>query len=127
MFANYNYDEFPIVKIDLSGTIENNYDFSNFTNNWILLYENKIFFEFVFDTYNCGLVNPKYCIYTAFFIKSLKKRKIQYLKKSTIYVYNKYIFRLLKFIFFIEKPVAPVTIIFINTNTQERYHENIEI
>ena len=30
MFANYNYNDFPIVKVDLSGNIENNEDFLNF-------------------------------------------------------------------------------------------------
>ena len=112
MFANYDYTNFPLVKIDLSGTIENNVDFLNFTNQWLKLYDNKSYFEFIFNTYNCGLINPKYCLYTALFIKKIKQKKIQYLKKSTIYVYNKYIFHLLKIIFYIEKPVAPIDIIF---------------
>jgi|TARA_Y100000816_G_scaffold16274_1_gene10698 hypothetical protein len=112
MFANYNYNDFPIVKVDLSGNIENNEDFLNFTNQWLQLYNKKQEFEFIFDTYNCGLINPKYCLYTALFIKKIKQEKIQYLKKSIIYVYNKYIFHLLKIIFYIEKPVAPIDIIF---------------
>ena len=112
MFANYDYINFPLVKIDLSGTIKDNNDFLNFTNQWLKLYDNEITFEFIFNTYNCGLINPKYCLYTALFIKKIKQKKIQYLKKSTIYVYNKYIFHLLKIIFYIEKPVAPVEILF---------------
>ena len=112
MFANYDYINFPLVKIDLSGTIKDNNDFLNFTNQWLKLYDNEIYFEFIFNTYNCGLINPKYCLYTALFIKKIKQKKIQYLKKSTIYVYNKYIFHLLKIIFYIEKPVAPVEILF---------------
>tara|TARA_B100000963_G_scaffold143019_1_gene124514 strand:+ start:1732 stop:2115 length:384 start_codon:yes stop_codon:yes gene_type:complete len=112
MFANYNYNDFPIVKVDLSGNIENNEDFLNFTNQWLQLYNKKQEFEFIFDTYKCGLINPKYCLYTALFIKKIKQEKIQYLKKSIIYVYNKYIFHLLKIIFYIEKPVAPIDIIF---------------
>jgi hypothetical protein len=114
MFANYDYTNFPLVKIDLSGTVKNNDDFLNFTNQWLELYDNKIYFEFIFNTYNCGLINPKYCLYTALFIKKIKQQKIQYLQKSTIFVYNKYIFQLLKIIFYIEKPVAPVEIIFYN-------------
>ena len=35
MFANYDYTNFPLVKIDLSGNIENNDDFLNFTNQWL--------------------------------------------------------------------------------------------
>jgi hypothetical protein len=127
MFANYDYTNFPLVKIDLSGTIENNDDFLNFTNQWLKLYDNKINFEFIFNTYNCGLINPKYCLYTALFIKKIKQKKIQYLKKSTIYVYNKYIFHLLKIIFYIEKPVAPVSIIFYNKLNNSTITEIINI
>ena len=73
MFANYDYTNFPLVKIDLSGNIENNDDFLNFTNQWLELYNNKKYFEFIFDTSKCGLINAKYCIYTALFIKKIMK------------------------------------------------------
>ena len=113
MFAKYNFDKFPIVYIDISGTINNDSDFSNFTNEWLLLYNNCQDFEFVIDTKNAGIINIKYCIYMAFFIKTIKKKPIQYLKKSKIYIYNYYIFTLFKLIFQIEKPVAPVELILI--------------
>tara|TARA_Y100000992_G_C20892092_1_gene316850 strand:- start:130 stop:513 length:384 start_codon:yes stop_codon:yes gene_type:complete len=125
MFANYDYTNFPLVKIDLSGNIENNDDFLNFTNQWLELYDNKNYFEFIFDTSKCGLINAKYCIYTALFIKKIKQQKIQYLKKSKIYVYNKYIFQLLKIIFYIEKPVAPVEIIYYNELNNSKISEII--
>lgn len=127
MFAKYDYSNFPLVKIDLSGNIKNNEDFLNFTNQWLKLYDNEKEFEFIFNTYNCGLINPKYCLYTALFIKKIKQRKIQYLKKSTIYVYNKYIFHLLKIIFYIEKPVAPINIIFYDKLNNLKIIENIDI
>lgn len=127
MFAYFNYIDFPIVKVDLSGSIKDNDDFSNFTNQWLKLYNNENYFEFIFNTYNCGLINPKYCLYTALFIKKIKQKKIQYLKKSTIYVYNKYIFQLLKIIFYIEKPVAPVEIIFYNKLNNSKITQTINI
>lgn len=127
MFAKYDYSNFPLVKIDLSGNIKNNEDFLNFTNQWLKLYDNEKEFEFIFNTYNCGLINPKYCLYTALFIKKIKQKKIQYLKKSTIYVYNKYIFHLLKIIFYIEKPVAPINIIFYDKLNNLKIIENIDI
>ena len=37
MFATYDYSNFPIVKIVLQGSILDDNDFSNFTNNWINL------------------------------------------------------------------------------------------
>ena len=60
-------------------------------------------------------LNIKYCP-NFIFIKSIKKQKIQYLKNSKIYVYNKYIYKLLQIIFYIEKPVAPVEILLYNND-----------
>ena len=116
MVAIYDITNFPIVKVDLSGNIYNNYDFNIFTSNWLDLYKLKQNFEFEFDTKNIGYINPIYCLYTALFIKSIKKQNPQYLKKSKIYVYNNYIFKLAQFIFYIEKPVAPIELILINKN-----------
>jgi len=122
MFANFDYSAFPVVLVDLSGTINNDAQFTHFTENWLQLYEDQSEFEFIFETQNMSsaFISPKYCLYVAFFIRSLKKKKIQYLKKSKIYVYNKYIFRLLKIIFYIEKPVAPVELIFIDANDERK-------
>lgn len=113
-FSYYNYDNFPDVYVELSGNINNNEDFTEFTSKWIELYENKKDFNFIFNTKNIGFIHPKYCLFVALFIKTIKKRKIQYLKYSTINVYNKYIYKLLKIVFYIEKPVAPVVINFLD-------------
>jgi len=124
MVAIYDYTNFPIIKVDLSGNINTNDDFQNFTSQWLDLYKYKQNFEFEFDTKNTGYINPIYCLYTAIFIKSIKKQNPQYLKKSKIYVYNRYIFKLAKIIFYIEKPVAPVELILIN-NDGSQIIENI--
>jgi hypothetical protein len=125
MVAIYDYTNFPLIKVDLSGSISNSSDFRSFTAPWLQLYTLKNYFEFEFDTKNIGFVNPIYCIYTALFIKSIKKQNPQYLLKSKIYVYNKYIFKLAKYIFLIEKPVAPLELILINEdNTQSIQYFN---
>jgi|TARA_B110000858_G_scaffold198501_1_gene265824 hypothetical protein len=111
MFANYNYEKFPIINVSL-GSINNDNDFKEFTDKWLELYDRKTKFSFIFDTSRVGYIHPKYSIYMAIFIKLLKKKPIQYLESSTIYVYNNFIYNLLKLIFNIEKPVAPVTIIY---------------
>ena len=111
MFANYNYEKFPIINVSL-GSINNDNDFKEFTDKWLELYDRKTKFSFIFDTSRVGYIHPKYSIYMAIFIKLLKKKPIQYLESSTIYVYNNFIYNLLKVIFNIEKPVAPVTIIY---------------
>ncbi len=111
MFAEYNYNEFPYVRVKFSNTIENNEDFDSFLAGWIDLYNQKKNFTFIFDTTNVGFVNPKYCIKMAMFIHNLKQREIQYLQQSFIIVSSKIVERLLELIFFLQKPVAPVYII----------------
>jgi len=82
MVAIYDYTNFPIVKVDLSGNITTDDDFQNFTSQWLELCKLKTDFEFEFNTINTGYINPIYCLYTAFFIKSIKQQTPQYLKKS---------------------------------------------
>ena len=54
MFANFDYSTFPVVLVDLSGTINNDKQFTHFTESWLKLYENMREFEFIFDT-SCGI------------------------------------------------------------------------
>ena len=49
MFANYNYEKFPIVNVSL-GSIDSDNDFKEFTDKWLELYDNKKKFSFIFDT-----------------------------------------------------------------------------
>jgi hypothetical protein len=109
MFAVFDHDEFPIVKVTLNN-LENRQDFENFLNEWLKLYDNNEYFSFEFDTRNVGFINPKYSILMSLFIRELKNRDIQYLTSSRIYVYNKFTKYLLDLIFFIQKPVANVYI-----------------
>ena len=73
MVAIYDLSEFPIVKVDISGSILNDDDFNDFTSKWLNIYKYKKNFEFIFDTKNIKYINPLYCIYTAIFIRSIKK------------------------------------------------------
>ena len=124
MWANYDYTHFPLINVTFNENINNDKEFEDFLNEWKSLYEKEKKFEFIFDTKNCLYINPKYCINVSYFIKKLKKEENQYLKKSTIYVYNKVIWYLLKLIFSIETPIAPVYIIYINN---ENNIENQEL
>ena len=90
MFATFDNSDFPNVKVTLSKTIIDRNDFENFLQEWLKLYDNKQYFTFIFDTQNVGFINPKYSILMSLFIKELKKRDIQYLEKSHIYVYNNF-------------------------------------
>ena len=53
-------------------------------------------------------ISIKYAIKMTLFIKSLRKEPYHYLQKSLILVNDKYIKRLLDFVFTLQSPVAPV-------------------
>lgn len=111
MFSIYDYTEFPLVKVSFDGTIQNEQDFFMFTEQWIKLYEDQKEFNFEFDMKNMGLVNPYWSYRMATFISELKKREIHYLTSSKIINVNNFTYYLLKIIFAIQSPVAPVFII----------------
>ena len=124
MFAKFNYDEFPIVNVKFK-KINNNDDYKAFINKWLLLYQNKKNYSFVFDTTEMGLVNPKYAIKIASFIKDLKKLPIQYLQQSLIIINNKSTELLLKLIFSIQKPISKVYLIRNKEEVKDVYNKSI--
>lgn len=112
MFAQYDYSNFPEVKVTFHGTIKDPNDFLWFTQQWINLYVDQKEFQFLFDMKDIGLVNPYYSYKMASFISELKQHPIQYLTKSTIININSFTKYLLWIIFKIQKPVAPVEMIY---------------
>ena len=96
--------------VKINSRIENDNDFQLFLNHWKLLYKNKKYFTFIFDTKDVNWIPIKYSIKMALFIKELKKEEHQYLQKSIINIYSENVNLLLNFIFIIQKPVAPVEI-----------------
>ena len=108
-------ENFPTIKVNFGENITAE-DFTKLTSNWLNWYLYKLKFNIEFDTFQLKSVNPKYCLYMAFFIKKIKKQNPQYLEYSKIKIYNKYIFKLAEIIFKIEKPVARVYLIFIENN-----------
>lgn len=134
MMTNYDYSEYnekSIVKITFGETISDDNDFNDFLNKWLKLYENKKDFTFIFNCENIGYVPFKYCIKMALFIRTLRRKDYQYLKKSIIYIPNPKIKRLLDIIFYIQPPVAPVYILndlkFIDDILQNNIPINTEI
>ena len=61
----------------------------------------------------------KYAIKMTLFIKNLRKQPYHYLQKSLILVDDKYIKRLLDFVFTLQSPVAPVYLWQIDSNDSE--------
>ena len=118
MFAEYNYDNFPIVSVIFSETISNENEFDQFLRQWLELYHNQKDYLFLFDTRKMNNIPFKYSIKMALFIKKLRKQPYHYLQKSLIVVNNNKIKKLLDFVFTMQSPVAPVYI----WNTEELNH-----
>lgn len=130
MFAKYNTDSHPKVEVTFGKTIKNDEDYKDFVRGWLKLYHNETPFYFLMDTSNTGLVPVKYCFEMGRFIDYLKKNKKPYLKYSIILVKNQFVLTLLKLIFKISRPVAPVYIVknhddFINLDHQLKLNNTI--
>ena len=118
MFFNFDLTNFPLVYIDLSGSINNDIEFKLFTEKWLDLYNQNQNFYFIFNTKNLLSSDIRYVFYMAIFIKKIKLLKKTNLISSKILLYNSYIYKLATFIFYIEKPIAPIELILMD------YHEN---
>ena len=108
MWAEYCELGFPIVQVQMKGTIKDDQDFYNFTSGWLEYYKRKQDFVFIFDTTDVGFVNIKYAFKMANFVKELKKQDIQYLKHSIIVTNNWWTKFLLKIIFMLQSPVCSI-------------------
>ena len=123
MFAEFNYDNFPIVFVTFSENINSENEFDQFLNEWLILYHNRRDFSYIFDTRNMKNISIKYAIKMTLFIKNLRKEPYHYLQKSLILVNDKRIKRLLDFVFTLQSPVAPVYLWHIDSGHTE--NENI--
>ena len=120
MFAHYNYDNFPIVFVTFSESINSETEFDQFLNEWLLLYHNQRDFSYIFDTRNMKNISIKYAIKMTLFIKNLRKQPYHYLQKSLILVNDKHIKRLLDFVFTLQSPVAPVYLWQVNSDELDK-------
>ena len=124
MWCKVDKTNFPIIKISFTKDKQIEEEFDLFLKEWLELYEQKKEFYFIFDTCDLGLLNVKYAYKMSKFIKELKKKDKQYLKKSLIIVKNQYISFLLNIVFSITKPVADVYLF--NDKSDDMIKEDIE-
>ena len=116
MWATYDYANFPTVYVTISGSIERPSDFTDFIEEWLQLFNNGAKYNLYFNTVNCNYINIKYAILMAHKIKQFKKKKYSNLQFSKIVVANKQIIYLLRLIFYIESPLAPVEVLYKKNN-----------
>lgn len=107
-FYTIDDKDFPIIKIILKGNVVSE-SLVNLFDDWLKLYDKKRNFYLLFDI--CDVNNPsiKHIYQLAIFIKKIKKKKPQYLKKSVMILNNNYIFRkIIWLVFKITPPAAPL-------------------
>ena len=122
MWANYDYANFPTVYVTISGSIERPSDFTHFIEEWLKLFNSGTAYNLYFNTINCGYINIKYAILMAHKIRQFKKKKYTNLQFSKIVVANKSILILLRLIFYIEAPIAPVEVLYEKNNNVNSEH-----
>ena len=110
MFADYDYSQFPNVKVKLNNVIDED-DFDKFLNEWLKLYIKEEKYTFIFDTTNVSNIPLKYSIRMVEFIKELRKNEIQYLEKSIILINNLFVKQMLNIILNLQSPVAPIYLV----------------
>ena len=111
MFANFDLNQFPLVKVSFETSVKDENDFDDFLTQWLCVNSQQKPYSLFFDTTNIGIMNPKYAIRAGSFIKELKKQKPTYIQYSIIVVNHKYIRYLLDFVMSYQKPSAPVYIV----------------
>ena len=90
-------------------------------------YDNKKELFLSIETINLTIesVSVKKVYDFSIFLKNYKKKNIQYLKKTTIKIYNKDIYNILYNLFtYVSKPIAHVVVILYNKNNK---NDNIEL
>ena len=121
-WATYDTSNFPEVKVKLTGKIDGWSDFRHFLNGWRELYSRNERFTLRFDTNEVGSVSMKYAFEMRKFIRELKAEYPKLLETSYITVNSRWVRFLLRFIFFLEKPVAPVVVSNLYDNTINYYN-----
>ena len=107
-FCNIDESNFPIIKNILKGNITDE-SLNQLFLKWLSFYEKNKGFYLLFDI--CKVKNPtiKNGYQLAKFIKRIKKKDPQYLKKSILILNNNYILRkVMGIVFTLTKPAAPL-------------------
>lgn len=120
-FAEFSTENFPRVNIKLNENIKNEEDYDHFINSWLDLYQKRKYYYLIIDTTLIGMINISYAIKIGNFIKWLKKNvndlyDNQWLQYSIVLVRNNFILQLFNIIFNITKPIAPIFLIYDNSN-----------
>jgi hypothetical protein len=107
-FYTVDDTEFPIIKICLQGKITDK-ALNDFFDIWLSFYDRERKFYLLFDI--CNVRNPsiKNSFQLANFIKKIKKKSPQYLKKSLLILNDNFLLKkIMGLVFKITPPAAPL-------------------
>lgn len=112
MFAQFDYDLFPIVIVTLGENLDNDSEFQSFLNEWTVLYMGNKPFTFVFNTSWVSYISPRYCLLLSMFIKNINKKKNKNLLETYVIIskVNNIILKILDMVFYIQEALTPVYI-----------------
>ena len=110
--AEFNNTNKPTIKVEFTESNVTKEGYTEFINNWNQCDEDKEDYNYFFDV-SKGMGSPsiKYAFGIAGFIMRKKREPIIYLKHSIIYITSSSARTLLRLIFNISSPIAPVYII----------------
>lgn len=108
MFFEINLSLFPIVLIKFKNQEINDRDFDFFLRSWENIYSYQKNFALIFDMTDMPVYSLRYSFKMASFIKKIRDFPTQYLKKSIMVIDNDKILQMLKFIFYLQPPVADI-------------------
>ncbi len=110
VFYNFNYDDFPNVKIVFKNKV-NNSEMDELFLEWERIYERKRDFNIIFDVTEIKSPTASFAYRMANFINTLKTKKPQYYKKSYVVAPDSGVMKfLINLTFKITKPVSKVYI-----------------
>jgi hypothetical protein len=110
MFAQFNYENAPLIVVTLDTNIGNKDELDLFLKEWKQSYEQNNSYRYIFDSRKCGMINIKYTYLFAKFLSKLKSESVKYLDDVYVVIKSPWIKGLLEFVFTLQSPIAPVYI-----------------
>jgi len=101
--------EYPYVYITFNHeNITDDHSVELFCQTWLNISNDKKPYIIIFDALRIQYVKPSFIFKIVNFMKKLRKQEPQYLQYSIIIINNAFIRGLMKMVFRIQKPVAPI-------------------
>ena len=116
MFAQYNYEKIPEIKVTFGKTVQNVNDFQDFIDEWRGIYKMDNEFTFFFDTRNIENIEISYLFSLISFMRDIRMNEKALLTKTEVVINSTFVYNLLNMVFKVYTPFCKVII---------RYNDNV--